>query len=145
VSASVCDDYSNLFTFLIEDIISHSPVLMTPQEAEAIEGIGEPFSAYTLCEHSKQILGHQRAPDLVSVFARCTVTCIGGCADLTLKSLRTLAEFHLVMAVLQSILSGSPPGPDRCLIGSQFHSEQDIRIGRTMNRNTHCACPLRRG
>jgi len=58
--------------FLIEDIISHSPVLRTPQEAEAIEGIGEPFSAYTLCEHSKQILGHQRAPDLVSVFARCT-------------------------------------------------------------------------
>jgi hypothetical protein len=144
VGVSVNGDYSNPLTFLIKDIVSHPSVLRPPQEAEAIEGIGKSFSAYTLCEHSKQMLGHQWARDLVSLFAWCTMTCVGY-AEVILTSLRTLAEFHLMMVVLRLILSENPPGLDRCLIGNQFRPEQDIRIGRATGRSTYRACPLRRG
>jgi hypothetical protein len=93
--------YTNWRTFLIEDIVSHSSVLRTTQEAKAAEWVCEPVPARTLCEHSKQILGRHWAPNWVSLFSWGPVTWIGAVRRRILTSLRTLADFHSMMVVHQ--------------------------------------------
>jgi hypothetical protein len=52
MSVTICGDYPNPLTFLIENIITHSSIFRA-HKAEAIKGVCEPFSASTLCEHSQ--------------------------------------------------------------------------------------------